>query len=216
MMIGYIEGTILFSNGVEIIVNTASGVGYQIYFSGVLAEKGKASLYISHIIKEASEELYGFRTLQEKKLFEMLTSVKGVGPKSAYALLNSLGTGSIIQAIQLESKKTLTKAPGIGPKAAAQIILDLSSKIQKVLMYSRSYSGGEIEVLSQSEKREPEEMPMSLDFSCDDQKLIDEALMACKELGFKEGQVAPMIQKMAKEQNVTRPEQLVHLVLKEI
>ncbi|MDC1175713.1 Holliday junction ATP-dependent DNA helicase RuvA, partial [Bacteriovoracaceae bacterium] len=138
-MIGHLKGEVLFSDGIETLIQTPMGVGYQVYLNEVLTEGAEASVYISHVIKEASEELYGFKNLREKKLFEILISVKGVGPKSAYILLNALGVEQIVSAIQFDNKKALTAAPGIGPKAAAQILLDLSSKIEKIKMYSPNY-----------------------------------------------------------------------------
>ncbi|MGB0452812.1 MAG: Holliday junction branch migration protein RuvA [Bacteriovoracaceae bacterium] len=224
-MIGFLSGTVLFSDGHEVILSTNSGVGYQIYFNRVLREGSRATLYISHVIKEASEELYGFLTLRDKKLFELLNSVKGVGPKSAATLIASVGTDKVVEAVLLENKKTLTKAPGIGPKAAAQILLDLSTKIVKVKGYSNmpmeyarpsTFEEGEIvqntimseaEVVVQSHIQE--HPPLN-------QSAYDETLMACKELGFKEEQIAPLAQKLMNEHSIEKSEQLLHLVLKEI
>ena len=84
-MIGHIQGEVLFSDGHEVILLTNSGIGYQIFCNQVHAEGRQASIYIAHVIKEGLEDLYGFGDLRSKKLFEMLNSVKGVGPKSAYS-----------------------------------------------------------------------------------------------------------------------------------
>ncbi len=135
-MIGHIQGHVLFSDGTETILETTSGIGYQIYYNRVLPEGSVAALYISHIVKENAEELYGFHSLRAKKLFEMLLTVKNIGPKSAFALMRALNVKDICSAILLDNKKVLTSAPGVGPKAAAQMILDLQTKIQKVQMYS--------------------------------------------------------------------------------
>lgn len=129
-MIGYLVGEVLFSDGKELIIKTNDGIGYQIYMSGLLVEGSLAEVFVSHVFKDAGQELFGFETLREKKLFELLCSVKGVGPKSAYSLISALGSETIIQSVQLENKKVLTKAPGVGAKAAAQICLDLGDKIQ--------------------------------------------------------------------------------------
>ena len=137
-MIGFLSGTVVFSDGQDLILNTSSGVGYQIFCQQVLSEGSFASLYISHVIKEASQELYGFSNLREKKLFELLTTVKGVGPKSAYSMLANLGGENIITAVMMENKALLKKAPGVGDKAASQLILDLKSKIAKAKMYSNA------------------------------------------------------------------------------
>ena len=213
-MIGHIQGKVLFSDGVESIILTSSGIGYQVYFNRVLSEGSFQSLFISHKIKEASEELFGFPNLRDKKMFELLTSVKGVGPKGAFNLLGFLGSENIIESILLENKKTLTKAPGVGPKAAAQIILDLSKKISKIRMYSTSYKleADNLENLPEFKIGEVEQ-----NFSTSTTHLLmDEALVACKELGFREEQVLPLAQKILNDNDVTKAEQLVHLVLKEI
>lgn len=222
-MIGHIQGEVLFSDGHELIILTNSGIGYQVFYGQILAEGSHASIYISHVIKEASEELYGFHTLRAKKLFEMLTSVKGVGPKSAFNLIMALGEQQIITSISLEDKKALTKAPGIGPKAAAQMILDLGSKIHKIKMYGDSYkimipavvadgAHGKTKIVQETlfENKKKREL------GHDENQIIIDTIMACKELGFREDQIIPVAQKVLKETQVSRPEQLVHLVLKEI
>ncbi|MFG1515951.1 OB-fold domain-containing protein, partial [Halobacteriovorax sp. ZH3_bin.1] len=94
-MIGLLQGEVVFSDGNELILFTPSGVGHQIYFQHVLPEGSVAAIFISHIVKEASEELFGFRSLREKKTFELLLSVKGVGPKGAFALVTSIGVDNI-------------------------------------------------------------------------------------------------------------------------
>lgn len=214
-MIGHIQGKVLFSDGVESIVLTPSGIGYQVYYNRVLSEGTFVSLFISHQIKEASEELYGFQNLRDKKMFELLTSVKGVGPKGAYNLLGFLGTESIIESILLENKKSLTKAPGVGPKAAAQIILDLSKKVTKIRMYSPSYKvdADNLEELPAFKLVETHDHHVVADTH---HSLMDEAVVACKELGFREDQIIPLAQKILSDNEVSKPEQLVHLVLKEI
>jgi Holliday junction DNA helicase RuvA len=210
-MIGYLSGEVIFSDASELIIKTADGIGYQVYFKKLLAEGSTAEVFISHIIREASQELFGFENLREKKLFELLNSVKGVGPKSAYSLLSSLGEQAIIQAIQLENKKTLSKAPGVGPKAAAQICLDLSNKVQRVVMYTGGAQGSYSEGVAAElfDNATPEH-------SFQDEKILEEALMACKELGFKEELISVTARKILKEHEILKPEQLVHLVLKEV
>lgn len=213
-MIGHIQGKVIFSDGVETIVLTSSGIGYQVFYNKVLSEGSLASLFISHQIKEASEQLFGFQNLRDKKMFELLTSVKGVGPKGAFNLLGFLGTESIIDSVLLENKKALTKAPGVGPKAAAQIILDLVKKITKIRMYSPSYKleTDNLEDLPVFKVTEViENYPADVSH-----EIMNEALVACKELGFREDEVIPLAQKILSRNEVLKAEQLVHLVLKEI
>lgn len=212
-MIGYLTGDVLFSDGKEVVLKTKDGVGYQVYLNKLLVEGTQAELFIAHVFRDAGQELFGFTTLRDKKLFELLTSVKGVGPKSAYSLISSLGADTVIQAVQLENKKTLSKAPGVGAKAAAQICLDLGNKIQTVLMYKGNgdstfiTSGDAASAMSES-------LPMFNGTGIS--PILEEALMACKELGFKEDAILPKAQKILSENDIQKPEQLVHLVLKEV
>lgn len=217
-MIGLLQGEVVFSDGNELILFSPSGVGHQIYFQQVLPEGSTAAIFISHIVKEASEELFGFRSLREKKTFELLLSVKGVGPKGAFALVTSLGVDSIIDSIIFDNKKALQKAPGIGAKAASQIILDLSGKAQKIKMYSKatvaptdapeaySQTSLNLELIDETPKE-------SVSY---DSTLMNDAIMACKELGFTEDKVMPLAKRILDENQITRAEQLVHLVLKEV
>lgn len=196
-MIGQISGEITFSDGKELILLTTSGIGYQIYYNQVLPEGRKTTLFISQIFKEDSQDLFGFDSLRNKKLFEMLITVKGVGPKSAYNLICYLGPDSLIDAITYESVDLLKKTPGVGAKTAAQIILDLKSKILKVKMYSSA--------LETNQTVQGNEI-----------KVLEETLLACKELGFRDDEVVPLAQKYLRENKITRAEQLIHLVLKGI
>ncbi len=211
-MIGFLKGEVLFSDGSEAIVGTPSGIGYEVCFSEILTEGADITLYTSHIIRENAQLLYGFRTLREKKLFELLVSVKGVGPKSAYGLLMALGFEQTVGAIQREDKKALSKAPGIGPKAAAQVVLDLGPKIEKVVMYSENYQMGIIFPTQQPRAMSKE----SATAWGADSQIVHEAVMACKELGFKEESIEPIIHRLVQENSIAKPEQLVHLVLKEV
>ena len=87
-MIGHIQGEVLFSDGVEVIISTNSGIGYQITFHKVLAEGQFASLFISHVIREAAQTLYGFEGLRDKKLFAAAMNELSLitGRKPAYSV----------------------------------------------------------------------------------------------------------------------------------
>jgi Holliday junction DNA helicase RuvA len=216
-MIGFLYGKVLFSDGNEIVILTNSGVGYQAYFSGVAVEGNSLGVFASHVIKETSQEIFCFKNLRDKKAFELLLSVNGVGPKSAYSLVKTLGCENLIEAVTLENKALLKEAPGVGLKTASQIILDLKDKIKNLKMYTAN---------------NPTKIKMddlNVDFDMDSLKsdlptissnsselLLKEALMACNELGFKEAQILPIARKILNETSVLKAEQLVHLVLKQI
>lgn len=221
-MIGFLTGEVLFSDGSESIIQTSTGIGYQVFYNKVLVEGTLAAIYIAHIIKEDSETLFGFHSLRAKKLFEMLLTVKGIGPKSAYNLISNIGVNEIINAVNLEAKATLTKVPGLGTKGAAQIVLDLAGKIDRVKMFSDSTKiirGGlapskPLDFLSFEEVKYVEEV-VKIDGS-NQHEILNDTLMACKELGFKEDKIIPIAQKILGANLITKPEQLIHLVLKEL
>ncbi len=221
-MMGFLSGEVLFSDGNESIIQTSSGVGYQVFYNKVLVEGTSAAIYIAHIIKEDSETLFGFSSLRAKKLFEMLLTVKGIGPKSAYNLISNLGVNEIINAVNLEAKGTLTKVPGLGTKGAAQIILDLAGKIDRVKMYSESTKvvRGGLAPMTKMDFTTIEETSYIEEVvsvgSVNQHEIMNDTLMACKELGFKEDKIIPIAQKILGANLITKPEQLIHLVLKEL
>jgi holliday junction DNA helicase RuvA len=251
-MIGFLSGMIIFSDGIEAIVQTAGGQGFQVYFSKVLIEGQTASMFIAHVIREDAETLFGFSSLRSKKLFEMLLSVKGIGPKSAYGLISTLSVDEIINAIKTENKSILTKVSGLGNKGASQIILDLSSKIDRVKMYSAELvtnstilNGNFSKEISHSQiglqiighegqgllnssalanaqansleligQEDGSSAKNAVKFNL--QNILEDTILACKELGFREEKIIPMAKRILSENQISRPEQLVHLVLREM
>ena len=217
-MIGFIKGKVLFSDGTEVLLLTEFGIGYQVFCSSVMIEGSVCSLYASHVIREDSEKLFGFQTLQDKKLFETLITVKGVGPKSAFSLVTTLGVEQICSAVTSENKKLLSSAPGVGGKSAAQIILDLGGKIHKIKMFSSTYTS---EVIGNNvassvpiiAMKDQEIRQCSASVSKD---IVGDAILACSELGFKEDKIIPIIHGIMGKNELDSPEQLVHLVLKEV
>lgn len=146
-MYSYIKGVIteVNPNSVTIDVN---GVGYEVLspnpYEYKLETTDKAFIY--HHIREDIDALYGFKTKDAKGLFIKLLSVKGIGPKSAMAILATGNVNDVIGAIELGNSKFLSKFPGIGPKASQQIILDLKGKLDlQEESLAKSNSIGEVE-----------------------------------------------------------------------
>ena len=131
-MIGYISGTVVYSDTQKSIVLTAQGVGYEIHTSTPKVPNRDVALFITQIIREQSQDLYGFDSSEEKKFFEMLIDVNGIGPKSAFSLISHLGVEQILSAITFENVDVIKSAPGIGKKSAEQIVLSLKDKITKL------------------------------------------------------------------------------------
>ena len=129
----YINGT-LAAKGENYLVVDNSGVGYMIYTSLSCIEKAgsvgsEITVYTYLNVSEDAMELYGFYSEEERKMFLLLISVSGVGPKAGLALLSVASPQKLASAIITGDEKLLTKASGVGPKAAKRVILDLKDKI---------------------------------------------------------------------------------------
>ena len=131
-MFYYLNGTVA-EIGQSSLVLDVNGIGFFINTSlktlSSIKTSAPARLYISESIGESNFDLYGFADLQEKRFFELLISVSGVGPKAAISLLSALNTDMMVMAIVNDDTKALTAAPGIGKKIAQRIILELRDKL---------------------------------------------------------------------------------------
>lgn len=131
-MIAHIKGIVeeKFKNAV--IVDVA-GVGYEVqvpeqdFDSSSLGESVKFFTY--HHVREQSQELFGFSSLMAKKLFEMLITVQGVGPKAALAILSIAGGEEARSAIARSDSVFVARATGVGKKIAERVVVDLSDKV---------------------------------------------------------------------------------------
>ena len=131
-MIAHLFGKIeeKFGNSVILDVN---GVGYEVtvptpdFESCSLGEERK--FYTYHAVRENAEELYGFSSLAAKKIFELLTSVQGIGPKAAIAILSLAEAEEVRNAIANADASFIAKASGVGKKSAERVIVDLSDKV---------------------------------------------------------------------------------------
>ncbi|MFA3783251.1 Holliday junction branch migration protein RuvA [Melioribacteraceae bacterium 4301-Me] len=132
-MIGYLSGKIVSKKPTKIILDV-NGVGYLVNISistfQKLAEKQEASLYTFLALKENSLELYGFYTLDEKEMFEMLISVSGIGPKIAQSILSGIEIEELQEALRMNNLARLTAIPGIGKKTAERLLVELRDKVE--------------------------------------------------------------------------------------
>jgi len=130
-VIGYISGKILEISESNILLLTDSWVGYEIGINEIsfasLATREQVDLYIYHHITEWGQSLFGFETIEEKKLFTQLIKISGVGGKVALQIM-SLGKHRLIEAVQNDDKKTIESIKGIGKKMAEKIVLELKDK----------------------------------------------------------------------------------------
>ena len=131
-MIYYVSGPVtVLEPGLAVIDCAGVGYGCRItaFTAGQLKLNQNARLYVTESIREDAFDLYGFISKEEQRCYELLTSVNGVGPKAAMAILSAGGPQNFTLAVMTGNEKMLTAAPGIGKKIAQRIILELKDKI---------------------------------------------------------------------------------------
>ena len=140
-MIARIRGELVSSDNISAIVDV-NGVGYRVLLADstltALPAIGDEVIFTTHLhVREDELTLYGFRDDAECKLFELLLTVSGVGPRAALSLLSTFGAAQMVQLIASDDTRTITKAPGIGAKTAQRIVIDLKERASEMSLLSR-------------------------------------------------------------------------------
>lgn len=140
-MIAHVKGTVTEKMLVSVIVDV-HGIGYEVNVAAGDYERTtlheEVTFYTYHHIREQSQELFGFSSLAAKKLFELLITVQGVGPKAAMAIL-SLGDAEVVRnAIANSDSVFIAKASGVGKRIAERVIVDLTDKVGLPLRYDNN------------------------------------------------------------------------------
>ena len=141
-MIAHLSGAIAEKFGAGSVVIDVHGVGYEVSVSTgdfeavVLNQDVEFCTY--HHVREQAEELFGFSSLAAKKLFEMLITVQGVGPKAALAILSLGDAEQVRNAIANADSAFVQKAAGVGKKTAERVVVDLSDKVGLPTHYGRA------------------------------------------------------------------------------
>ncbi|WP_220738821.1 Holliday junction branch migration protein RuvA [Leuconostoc miyukkimchii] len=130
-MYEYINGLITNIYPAYLVIADRSGVGYKLFVANPyrFEQNVESHVYVEQVVRENEMTLYGFIDENEKKLFNKLLNVSGIGPKSALAILASGDATGLIQAIANDDATYLTQFPGVGKKTAQQIVLDLKGKL---------------------------------------------------------------------------------------
>ena len=132
-MIGFVKGKILSLKPDTALIETASGVGFEILISGAayssLEGKKEGEVYTYLQVREDGVSLFGFSSLEEKEMFLKLISVSGVGPKMGIGVLSSMSAADIATSIATGDVKRLSAVKGLGKKTAERIILELREKV---------------------------------------------------------------------------------------
>ena len=153
-MFSYIKGT-LEEYWEDTIVVESGGIGWNIHVPLSVLDRlphvgEQIKVYTSFQVKEDSMTLYGFFSRQDLKMFNQLLGVTGIGPKAALGILSSLSPDDLRMAIIAEDSKAIAKAPGIGPKTAKRVILDLKDKISMDEVLPLQFAGGQTETAAAS------------------------------------------------------------------
>lgn len=135
-MIAYLRG-VLAEKEVTRVVVECHGVGYEAAiplstFDRLPAEGAEVKLYTHHEVREDAQLLFGFATKLERDMFRLVTTVSGVGPKLALAILSGLTVGDLQLAVSQGDAKRLAAVKGIGKKTAARIVVELKDKINPI------------------------------------------------------------------------------------
>lgn len=131
-MISHVFGVVEEKFGSSIIIDV-NGVGYEVQvatgdFDATLLDT-EVKFYTYHHVREQSQELFGFSSLMAKRLFELLITVQGIGPKAALAILSLSDTETVRNAIANSDAVFITRASGVGKKTAEKVVIDLSDKV---------------------------------------------------------------------------------------
>jgi Holliday junction DNA helicase RuvA len=137
-MIAHIAGTIIQSTEKSCVVLTASGVGYELFLTEPerlrLSDMGReAAFFVQTVVREDALDLYGFATWDERRAFSILLGVPKLGPRTALAMLGHFTPREIAELTARDDEQTLTRVPGIGPKSARRILIDLKGRLNDFL-----------------------------------------------------------------------------------
>jgi Holliday junction DNA helicase RuvA len=145
-MIAHLRGRLLTKSPNQAILECA-GVGYDVTisvatFSALPSEGVEATLHIHTHVREDQIALFGFSETQEKRLFEKLLTISGIGPKLAITVLSGISADRLVIAIRSADHATLTRIPGIGKKTAERVVLELKDKLDDLAVSIPTTTGG--------------------------------------------------------------------------
>lgn len=139
-MIGKIKGILAEVDGTVGLIETASGVYYRVYLTTALLASSQPAhpieVYTYHVVREDAQMLFGFENKKEYTVFELLLSVPGVGPKSAFSIISFSTVDEIIEAVRGNDAKYFTRIKGLGKKTALKIILELANRFDSEFVYT--------------------------------------------------------------------------------
>lgn len=190
-MLAYIKGELVMKQ-IGYVVIDVGGLGYKVFMSDVaISNVGNigdiVKVHTYYKVAEDDISIYGFNTKEELRMFELLISVSGVGAKTAVAMLGSIEPSEFAIAVISNDITTLKQIPGIGPKSAQRIVLELKDKIKKEQQIA------ELEVAVSSTKSKVKEV-------IDQDNKITEATTALQVLGYSKFDIDRVLEQIEKEE----------------
>lgn len=181
-MFAYIKGS-LEEKSTNYVVIDVGGIGYKIFMSNIsineIGELGKiVKVHTYYYVREDVISLYGFLHHDELKMFELLLSVSGIGAKSAISMLSNITPAGFACAIISNNVSLLKKIPGIGPKTAQRIILELQDKLKSEEELTKNNEQTEISSIANKEN-------------------VNEAVQALQILGYNKKEIDKAFEKIA-------------------
>jgi Holliday junction DNA helicase RuvA len=180
-MFYHLNGTVA-ELGQNLVVIDCGGIGFALNATLNTISKLKigerSKLYVAEAIGESNFDLYGFAEKTEKRCYEMLVSVSGIGPKAALSILSYTTPEGLALSIMNNDVRSLTAAPGIGKKIAQRVILELKDKI------AREMGGSEISIPAASVQTPAENSS------------VNDAVTALTVLGYSAAEVAPILKQL--------------------
>ena len=180
-MIAYLKGELVVKSE-EYIIIEVQGIGYKVFMSkksiDELQENRQVRVYTYLKVREDDISLFGFNTNEELHMFELLISVGGIGAKSAITILSNITPSRFALAVITNEVNTLKKLPGIGPKTAQRIILELKDKIKTEAI------GAETSELEKEENKQEE---------------FEEVIQALQVLGYRRYEINKILPKIKSE-----------------
>ena len=145
-MISRIRGTLVRRDLNTIEVLTASGVGYELQIPLTVFEKlpregAEVELRTYHVVREDSQELFGFIEASERVLFGKLLTASGVGPRLALNMLSTMAPQHLVTAITMKDIAALKRIPGLGAKKAERLVLELADRLDDVVLATGAGAG---------------------------------------------------------------------------
>ena len=197
-MIEYVRGIVDELTPTQAVLE-AAGVAYALGITlntyTALQGKSQARLYVYESIREDAYQLYGFFTRDERAFFQLLIDVQGVGPQTARMVLSAFTPVELKNIVLAEDVRMLKSVKGIGPKAAARIVMDLKDKVV-ALAGNESGGGGKDEAVATAPA------------------VVEEAVQALAVLGFSPAPTHKVVMQIVKDEPALQVEQIIKKALK--